>query len=304
MDTKLLSTIAGIVIIFAIGYLAKRVGLVKNDHSSILNDIIIYLTLPAFIFRVIYKADLTAGLFYIPAIAVAATLLMFLLALAIGKAMRLDSALLGSFILASSVGNTGYIAYPLLLGFLGNAALVRGVFYDMFATVIFMLTVGLVVCSKYGQNKTNSSIIKQFFTFVPIYGLILGFALKGVAIPEMLMRPIDIIADVTLGLILLSVGIALEPGKGIKRYSGLIGANFILKLFIAPFLVFALVKLFGLDPLTVKTMTIDASMPTALLTLVFGIKYGLDVDYLSSTIFILTIASVITVPLVQLIIGT
>lgn len=300
-NLELLSVIASIVLIFALGYSARKAGLVKKEQAALLNNIIIYLTLPAFIFRGIYKAELAPNLFYIPVVALAATLIMVALSYLAGRLLSLDRQLLGTFMLASSVGNTGYIAYPLLLAFLGNEGLVRGILYDMSGTVIFMLTVGLYVCSIFGRCVEKPSIAKQFFAFPPLYGLILGFLLKPFVIPQVIMTAVDLVANVTVGLILISIGIALEPAKGARQYYRLISLTFLFKLLLAPAVVFLLGRAVSLEPLSLTTATLDASMPTALLTLVFGIKYELNVDYLSSAIFILTIASVVTVPLMQLV---
>lgn len=298
---ELLSVIASIILVFGLGYFAKRIGIVKEEHASIINNVIIYLTLPAFIFRGIYRADLSPKLFYIPVIAIMTTSIVAGIAYLIGRLFRLDQQLLGTFMLACAVGNTGYIAYPLLLTFLGENGLVRGILYDMFGTVIFMLTIGLYICSIFGRCVEKPSITKQFFTFPPLYALVLAFMLRPFVIPEVVTRAIDLVANVTVGLILISIGIALAPAKGAKKYYPLLGLTLFMKLFFAPFIVLLLGKVFLLQGQSVTTTILDASMPTALLTLVFGIKYELNVDFLSSAIFILTIASVVTVPLVQLI---
>lgn len=302
-DLKLFSVIASIVLVFALGYFAKKVKILKKEDAALLNNVIIYLTLPVFIFRAVYKASLAGGLYLIPLIALITIGITLLIAYFLGRVFKVDSQLIGTFMLAAAVGNTGYIAYPLLLNVFGNKGLVRGIFYDMFGSVIFILTVGLLVCAHFGRSEKKVSVIRQFFAFPPLYGLILGFALRPFTLPLVIMQALDIIAAVTVGLILISIGLALEPARGARRYLPLIALTFFLKLIFSPFIAFWLAKAFQLPSLSVSTTIISASMPTAMLTLIFGLKYELNVDFLSSAIFILTIASVVTIPVVQLVLS-
>jgi len=299
-DVELLSIIASVVLVFILGYSAKKLGILKQEQAPILNNVIIYLTLPALIFKGIYTADLEGKLYLVAVISLLTTGFVMAIAFLISRFLKLEPQLAGTFMLVAAIGNTGYIAYPLLISLYGNTGLVRGIFYDMFGTVIVILTIGLYICSVFGKSAEKPSIIRQLFSFPPIYGLFLGFILKPFVLPEVLMRTVDIVAAVTVGLILISVGLSLEPVKEARRYIPLLSLTFVLKLLISPFIVFLLAKIFPLDGLSVRASVLSASMPPALLTLVFGLKYGLDAGFLSSSIFILTIASAVTVPLMQL----
>jgi len=297
---ELLSIIASVVLVFLLGYSAKKLGILKQEQAPILNNVIIYLTLPALIFKGIYRADLEGKLYFVAVIALLTTALVMAIAFFLSRFLKLEPQLAGTFMLVAAIGNTGYIAYPLLISLHGNAGLVRGIFYDIFGTVIVILTIGLYICSVFGESAEKPSILRQLFSFPPIYGLVLGFILKPFAVPEVIMRTVDIVAAVTVGLILISVGLSLEPVKEAKRYIPLLSLTFILKLVLSPLIVLLLARIFQLDSLSVETSVLGASMPPALLSLVFGLKYGLDAEFLSSAIFILTIASAVTVPLTQL----
>jgi len=299
LNLNLVTVIASVVIVLAIGYFAKKTKIFKKEDASVLNNVIIYIALPVLIFRGIYSARLIGSLTYIPIIALSITSLLVVIAYLIARILKLDKQLTGTFMLAAAVGNTGYIAYPLLIELFGNKGLVRGIFYDMFGTVIFMLTIGIFICSKFGSSETKPTVIRSFASFPPLYFLILGFAMRGVVLPEVLMKSIDLVANITIGLILIAVGLSLEISKAAKRYLPLISITFLLKLLVAPTLAYILASSFNLQPISMSSVHLSSSMPTALLTLVFGLKFKLNIEFLSSVIFILTIASVVTVPVGQ-----
>ena len=44
-------------------------------------------------------------------------------------------------------------------------------------------------------------------------------------------------------------------------------------------------------------------MPSMMLSLVFGIRYKLDVDFIAAAILVTTVGAVVTVPLAQVLLG-
>ncbi len=300
INLDVLSVIASIILVFGFGYGAKKLGIVKKEDAHVLNNIIIYIALPALIFMAIYRAKLSASFLYVSAIALLTTSILVGLAYLAARFFKLDKTLTGTFMLVAAVGNTGYIAYPLLISLFGEKGFVRGIFYDMFGTVIFMLTAGLFICARYGGGSEKPPIFRQLLTYPPLLALVLGFLFKAAVLPDVLIRSFDIMAAVTVGLILISIGIYIEPAKGARKYYPLIGLAFFYKLLLSPMIALGLASAFKIQPLSINTTVLSASMPTALLALIFGIKYRLNVEFMASAVFILTVSSIVTVPVIQI----
>lgn len=55
-----IETIISIIVLIVIGYVTKRVGLLKPEDSVTLNKIVINLALPSLIFMAMYTADLSS----------------------------------------------------------------------------------------------------------------------------------------------------------------------------------------------------------------------------------------------------
>jgi len=274
------------------------VGLLKKAHTSILNNVIIYLTMPALIFRAVFESDISLSLLIIPVLAIAIVSLSMGLAYLAGRFLRLEAATFGALILAAAIGNTGYLGYPLVLQLFGIENLVRAVFYDLAGTVVFTFTIGLLVAQKYGQNEGKVNIVKEIFTFPPLIALFAALVFKSAALPEFLTDTIDFMAGATVPLIMLTIGLSLEL-TGVGKYKTAIATVVIVKLILSPLIALVGAGLIGVSDVDLGVIVLEASMPTFLLSLVIGLKYGLDVDFLPPAIVTTTMLSMVTIPLWQ-----
>lgn len=298
---KLVEIIATVVILIGIGFLLKKTGIAKKEHSQILNNIIIYIALPALIFLSISKANISINLVKIPLVAISVMLITLLSAFIIGKSFKFEKKLFGSFLLVAAIGNTGYLGYPLAQKLAQNPGLTKAIFYDIFGTVIVILTVGLVIAEVYGVAERKINIFKEIITFPPLIALVIAFLLKPFTLPVFIDSILSALSAVAVPLIMISVGLSLEF-KSIGRYAAPVVLTFILKMILMPAIAWLFSILFGLTKSFLTITVMEAAMPPALLTLVFGLKYELDNDFLASVIFFLTVASVITIPLILLLV--
>lgn len=294
---KIIEVIATVVILILLGFLAKKTGIAKKEHNKVLNNIIIYLTMPPLIFIAIRKADLSIKLVQIPLIGILTIAIVLAIAFAAGKVLKFDSKLFGSFLLVAAIGNTGYLGYPLASKLAGNEGLTKAIFYDIFGTVLAIFTVGLIIAEFYGGRAGKIDKVKEIITFPPFIALLMAFILKPLVLPAFITDMMVTIGSITIPLIMISVGLSLEAAS-IGKYLIPVSLAFVLKLILSPVVAFMISSISGLSQSFILITVLEAAMPPALLSLVFGLKYELDNDFLASVIFALTAASAVTVPLV------
>lgn len=287
----------GIFLLIGLGALSRRVGLLKYDDRNALNNIIIFISLPALIFTAARRAPFEPSLLTISAVALAISLAGVAIGYGLAKLLRLKGPLFGAFLLASGVGNTGYLGYPLTQALFGRDQLVKAVFYDIFGTVFVLFTVGIYFASKYGRGTQPAW--RQGLTLAApnLIALALGFAAYGVRLPAPIDLAINSLAASTVAVIMLSIGISLSAKVG--RAGVAVAAITVIKLAIMPAIALALGAALALPPVVRGVTLLQASMPLALLSFVIGDKYDLDRDFLSGAILISTLLSVLTIPLWQ-----
>jgi len=287
----------GIFLLIGLGALCRRLGLLKFEDRVALNNIIIFIALPALIFTAAQRAPLTLSLVTISALALAISLAGVAVGYGLAKLLRLQGPLFGAFLLASGVGNTGYLGYPLTQALFGRTHLVKAVFYDIFGTVLVLFTIGIYFASKYGAAKDKAW--RQGLTYAApnLIALVLGFATYGVRLPVPIGLAINSLAGSTVAIIMLSIGISLSGG--VSRNRPAVAAITLLKLVLMPALALGFGVALALPPIIAKVTLLQASMPIALMSFVIGDKYELDRDFLSGAILASTVLSLVTIPLWQ-----
>jgi predicted permease len=134
-------------------------------------------------------------------------------AFAAARLLALAPRRAGGFLLASSLGNTGYIGYPLTAALLGPAAVPIAVFYDVFGTVLQLVLVGFPVARKYGGGTRLGvlRLARELATFPALIAAVAAIVLSPVAVPVPVSDWLDLLARMVAPLIMLSVGIPLRP---------------------------------------------------------------------------------------------
>ena len=299
---SLAQIILGFVAVVAVGWVLRRTGLLRAEDARPINNIIIYAALPALIFQAVHPAPLDLEFAWIAGIAWIAFGITATAAWFIYRALGLPSPVSGGFVLAAALGNTGYIGYPIALTFLGDDGIVRAIFSDVFGTVAALLFVGLVIAERMGSADEDAvNPVKEALKFPAVIAVFAALALRFVAIPQPVSDGLDLIASLVVPLIMISVGISLRPG-GIRKYAVPLTILSGLKLVVAPLVALAAGSLLLDHADSIRLVVLQASMPSMMLTLVIGARFKLDTDFIASAILVTTAASIITVPLMQLLV--
>lgn len=294
---QLLLFIPAIIALVVVGWLLKRAGFMDRADVEVLNRVIIYVSLPALIFLAVQRADLSLSLAKIPLFAIAVMLLCLAAAYGAGRVLKLPAALMGAFLLVAAMGNTGYLGFPLTIGLLGQASLVKSVFYD-FGTVALLFSLGVMAAEHYGDPEHRSNVWREFLLFPSVLALAAGLVLNPVTLPAFLIKALDYVSVATVPLIMLAVGLTLE-GKKIGRYAAPLAAVVVIKLLLSPLFAYAAARTGGLPPADLSVVVLEASMPAVMLSLVVGLKYKLDVEFTSLAIVATIIVSLVTIPAAQ-----
>lgn len=297
----LAEVIVTVLALAGIGVLLRSVGVLRREDAKPLNEIIIYVALPALVFRAVHQADLEAGLLLMGVVAWCATLVGFGVSWVASRVLRLAGPTAAGFMICASLGNTGYLGYPLSLALFGDEGLVRAIFYDIFGTVFAVLTLGLLVAQRMGDSGGRRlNLAREIVTFPGVIALALALLLRPVQIPTLVSDGLDALANLVVPLIMISLGVSLEP-RTIRDRVAPLGGVALVKLALLPAVALGVASVLFGDPDTVGVAVLEAGMPSMMLSLVFGIRYRLDVDFIAAAILVTQIGAIITVPLFQVV---
>jgi malate permease and related proteins len=296
----LASTILTFVAIVGLGVVLRTTGILRREDARPINQVIIYVGLPAFIFRAVYSATLRADLLGVVAVAWVVFAVMLGVGWLAARLLKLSDEIAGGFIIAVALGNTGYIGYPITSALFGSGGLPEAIFFDVFGTVCALALVGLLVAQHFGHNEeARVNPIRELFTFPAVIALIVALVLRAVPIPNPVMGGLELLANMVAPLIMISVGLSLRA-RTLGEQAGPLAILGVLRLVVAPLIGFGIgVLLLGHGP-ALRVTVLEAGMPAMMLTLVVGERFGLDTDFIASAIFVTTAACALTLPFLQL----
>jgi len=301
--SALAQAILGFVAIVCVGAVLRATGIVKREDARPLNAVIIYVGLPAFVFRAVHGAELTVDAFRLIALSWLVFAVLFGLALLLARLLRLRPERAGGFVLAASLGNTGFIGYPLTAALLGAAAVPLAVFYDVFGTVLQLVLVGFPTTRRFvgGERFSKRGLLRELATFPALIAAVVALLAINVAVPLVVSEWLDLIAMMVAPLIMLSVGISLRP-RAVASGAVALGLLAVVRLLVGPAVAVAGAQLIPVDPEAYRTAVLQAGMPSMMLTLAVGERFGLDDEFIAAAVFVTTAASVVTIPLVQMLV--
>ena len=293
-------TILTFVAIVGIGWLLRVTGRLRAEDARPINAIILYVGLPAFIIKAVHGANLDPELAIVVAIAWAVFAVLLLASWLAARLLRLPKIVAGGFILAATLGNTGYIGYPLAQAVLGDAALPKAIFYDVFGTVGALLIVGLALAEHYGAgDERRKHPIREVLGFPAVIALAVGLVTRPIAFPNVVSDGLAILASLVVPLIMISVGLSLRAGV-MRRWALPLTVLTGLKLLLAPLIALLIGRAaLGGDSAALQLVVLQASMPTMMLAMVVGARFELDTDFIASAILVTTVASALSIPLMQ-----
>jgi hypothetical protein len=298
----LIGVIAGVLGYVALGVVLRVTKLLSPEDARPLNTLLIYVALPALVFVTVKSAQVGWELAAIPVLAWALAIAGAVLAWGLSRWLGLAGATAGAFILTAAFGNTGYIGYPLASALLGDAGLLRAIFYDIFGNTAAVVTIGALVASRFGDHDLKVNPLREIVTFPPFIALGLALVLRSVAVPVPVMDWLDVLGTLVVPLIMVSVGLSLKPAK-LKEHLPAASLIAAVKLVVLPLLAWAAGSVLLRDDASLRVLVLEAGVPTMMLTLVIGMRFKLDTDLIASAIVVTALASIVTVPLLQLLIS-
>jgi hypothetical protein len=194
--------------------------------------------------------------------------------------------------------NCSFMGYPIAGAVLGSDSIFYMSIFNIpfnilaFSYGIFLLSHGGENAAKFNPKKLiNPGIIASVLAVI-IYAAHISF-------PDFLCSTFESVGGLTTPLSMLVLGISLaqlpvnELFNEIRLYPVAL-----IRLVVLPVLTCFIVKLFTADSMLIGTAVVTAAMPVASMTVMLSTLYGGNVKLASVGVFITTVLSVISVPLV------
>jgi predicted permease len=286
----LLTVIAPIVLVVGAAALVGRA--VEIDPRS-LSRLVVYLFTPCLVLDGIANTGLgaqEAG--QLVGTVLGLSLLIALAAWAVARAVKLDRRMASAFVLTAVLINAGNYGIPVNRFAFGTAGEDRAlVFFTV--TVTLSNTFGIYLASL-GSVSTRRALLNVLKVPLP-YAALLGVLLNvgDVALPAALDRSVKLLAQAAVPGMLVLLGLQLARGS----VRGQLKPVFLaagMRLVASPLLVLPLVAVLDITGVTRQVAIVQSAMPTAVISGALASEFGGDTDFVTATIIVSTLLSVVT----------
>jgi predicted permease len=280
--------------VFAIagaGYLlARYIGVQVQTVSRVT----FYVLAPALVFNLLVSSTLEGSqvgrmvLFYL-LVAAAAGLMARIAAIP----LHLDRPSLSAFMLVVVSSNSGNYGLPVAMLAFGRDALAFATVYFL-ASSLFTYTGGILLAAS-GRRSFRDALVGVMRVPAIYGGIAAGVSLAlGWGIPVVVLRPIAMMSDAALPMMILVLGMQLERATRPDRPL-MVAAAVALSIVLTPLAAIAIAHLIGLRGAAFQAGVLQASMPTAVVTTILALEYDVAPNFVTSVVALSTLLSPLTV---------
>jgi predicted permease len=294
------SDILPIFLIASVGFLLAR----HLDASvKTLAHVVFYALVPSLVFNLLVTSKMTGLQFGRMALAaILVTAGMGVIGFLVTRPCRLSRPELSAFLLVVMFSNTGNFGLPVVLFAFGSEALSHGTVYFVTSSIM-TYTVGVFLAAA-GRRSLRHALMG--IAKVPaIYSVAAAAVVlaTGIQVPLAIDRPIGLLSNAALPLMIVVLGMQLERAT-LPDKPWLVVLAVFLSLVVAPAVALGVAPLIGLSTPARQAAVIIASMPAAVVTTILALEFDVAPAFVTSTVFVSTLASPFTLtPLIAFLRG-
>jgi len=291
---------AVLLLIAAVGYFCGRAGKMDAKFCSDLSWLNINITsFPMIVGGALNTTETipVRTLLLLLAAAFAAHIIAYLIALAVTRIFRVKTRDRGTAEFMLTFGNLIFIGYPVLSVLYGGEAIVYATVFAV-PLNLFGYSVGALMVGR-GGKKLKLTV--RMFLCPPMIATIIGILIVifRPPVPQVIGDTFTMLGGISVPSAMLIIGASMSASplkQLLTRWKTYIIA--IAKLTITPAAVFFILRLFIDDPLIIGISTVMAATPIAVISTMLCIQYDGNSELSSSGVFVSTLLSAATIPLV------
>lgn len=301
LDT-ILNSIVPVFFVIALGWFSGKKNIVSKEYKKAFADYVMMFSFPLHLFISSAKAN-PKTLLDIKVISSFALALMglYVIAFIIQKHIfKYDSRKAAQGSMVCAFPNMAFMGIPVLTSLIGPEALIS-VAIGNIITSLFMIPITTIILESKNATASPMEIIKSSLIncikkpliIAPILGLLCS--VFHIAMPKVIAHSCELIGKSTSGVSLFSLGLIMASYTVVL--SRQVCFNIFMKNILQPILMGGLIILFNLKGVMAKEILLLCAMPTATISTMFGLKYGVSEVESSSSAILGTIFSIVTLSL-------
>lgn len=284
-------------VIMIIGYIANKKNILDEDTNKKISSLLLNITSPALILSSVVnqseKGDPNLVLSVVGLSIILYAILPFI-GIFLAKILKVPKEDKSLYQFMTIFANIGFMGFPVIESIFGSEA----VFFAAIINLIFN-----IFCYSYGvflisENNKLSFDIKTLINPGIIVSIIsIVIYIINIEVSSIIKETTSLVGGITTPLAMMLIGSSLAqiPIKEVFLERRLYPYTFI-KQIIIPIIFFLVLRNFVTNELILGIMIIISGMPVGTITIMFCNEYEGNIKLASKTIFITTLCSIVTVP--------
>lgn len=303
MDNFLhLFSIQGLLFIYIlIGIYARKISIITKENQQKFIDFILRIAMPCMIFNS-FRQEITIDTINKAGIIIAISFFVCFTALLLGKIFYRKYSFEKRSIMqyGTLINNAGFAGLPLSREVFGDIGLFYAAFY-LIPIRIFMWTAGISLFTQTDRKTQWKNVILNPNIIAIELGLIRS--ILHIKLPYTLNYGIENIGNCVTPISMMVVGAILADVKIKTIFEKSVFFIAGVRLILLPLITLGVMSMFRLNSTISGVTLLLTAMPVGTTTALLAAKYNADVDFASKCVFVTTILSLITVPLIMLLLN-
>lgn len=287
-------------ILMLIGYIARKKDLLDEHTTSKLSSLTMSIFLPAMIIdsmQIEYNPEMVDKIIKLLIISIVMYVFSFLIAYCL-KFIFKSSKDIGIYQYVIMFSNVGFMGYPVIEAILGKEA----VFYTAIFNLPFNLLVMTFGAYFLSKDKGDYSFSLKKFINPVIVSIFIGLIafLFSIKLPLFINKSLAMLGGITTPISMLVIGSTLCTSSASECFFNkkLYFVSFV-RLILLPIAIYLLFKGRIHDSLLLSIPIVISSMPAAANTVIMANTCDTNVTLASQAVFFTTLFSIITIPLIS-----
>ena len=297
-----------------LGWAINKLGFLNPELDSGLSQLVMNIALPCTILASLHDAEALPSVETMLLI-VAATFLVYVVAVpmafALAALLRVPVETRAAYRFAVAFGNCGFIGLPVISAIFGTSALLYAAI-SLIPANVALFGVGALLFSSASGDAADGGIgkkLRRVFASLKTPTLVMSvavlvLALLGIKNLGIVGDAASIVGQMTTPLALLVTGSSMatyQVRSMLTNYRAYIVAA--ARLVLVPLAGLVVIRLLPLDPLATGVVIVDSSMPVATVGTLFCLQHHVDVKPMLQITFISIVGSILSIPLVTVLVG-
>lgn len=291
-------------LLMSVGFVGSKIGMITEETSKRLSAIVVNIANPAMILVSGISDERMEGreLLSLTVVILAIYAVLLLLAYLLPVLLRVDPKSRGVYQAMTVFSNIGFMGYPIIAALYGSSAILYGALYSIpFNILIYTFGVSALRKKENGAEKKKLSLkeVLNIGVITSIISLILY--LWQIRVPGFLTDTLSYLGNLTAPLSMMVIGASMTSISLRELFTDVRLLLFsLIKLLLIPVLGMLLIRQVVTNEVICGVFMIMLTTPVGSMTAMLAQEYDGDYETASRGVTLTTLLSVITMPVVSL----